>query len=127
MLKEKFIGSWGIKLFQMKDEKGNITYPYGENPIGFLHYHNNNYMSVILSANRPNYKNSDFNGTDQEIIHNASYFLAYTGQYKIKEGYIIHKIKQAFIPNWIGQNQKRFFQFSENNNIPKLSTPLINY
>jgi len=66
-----------------------------------------------------------FQGTADEIIPAYNGLIAYYGTYKIMadSNIIIHAIKASSFPNWMGQNQKRRYQFKNNKLI--LRTPSI--
>jgi hypothetical protein len=41
-------------------------------------------------------------------------FLSYCGTYEIRGNTVVHKVKAAMVPDWIGTDLKRDFVFSEN-------------
>ena len=126
-LMNQFIGTWTLIKFAAIQQDGKITYPYGEKPIGQILYDTNGNMMVeIMNREIKKFKNDNpFQGIPEEIIPAYNGFLAYYGTYKIlaDSNLIVHDIKACSFPNWVGQNQKRRFQFEDDKLI--LTTPAI--
>lgn len=123
-MKNMFIGTWSLKSLESRDVNGNITFPYGKDISGKLMYDENNMMAIIAGDNRPIFKAGDLmRGTDEEKISATSRFVSYTAKYNIiDERTIVHDIKISFFPNWIGEEQKRFYLFNDGYNELELST-----
>ena len=83
-----------------------------------LIYDEGGQMSVqIMHPERPAFVSNDLRkGTPEEIQAAFDGYVAYFGTYEVneEEGAITHSIKGSLFPNWVGQNQKRLFEFSGN-------------
>ena len=69
MLKpEDLIGTWRLRSWKNTGSDGSSVYPVGEHPVGYISYHNGNYVSVeIMAANRQPFRDGDvFGGTADE-------------------------------------------------------------
>jgi hypothetical protein len=126
-LMKQFIGTWTLTKCIAIQQDGKITFPYGEKPIGQILYDlEGNMMVEIMNQGIKKFNNENpLLGTPEEIIPAYNGFLAYYGTYKIlaDSNLIIHNIKASSFPNWVGQNQKRRFEFENNKLI--LTTPAI--
>ena len=84
----------------------------GEDPIGYLFYNHDGYMSVeIMSAHRAAYRMPDaFGGTPEERSDAISTYLSYSGPFEVlsDQDTVIHHIEVCSYPNWIGNAQVRF-------------------
>ncbi|NEQ71684.1 MAG: lipocalin-like domain-containing protein [Okeania sp. SIO2C9] len=116
MVQNRFVGTWRLVSFELKDVNGEVTYPYGQDTIGYLMYAEDGYMSaVIMAARRPKFSSADFlGGSTQEKANAMETYISYCGSYEIKDKKVIHHVKASLFPNWVGTNQKRFFEFREN-------------
>jgi len=122
-----FIGTWALVKCIAIQQDGAITFPYGEKPKGQILYDTKGNMMVVIMNQGIKKFNSDnpFQGVPEEIIPAYNGFLAYFGTFKIltDSSLIVHNIKACSFPNWVGQNQKRRFEFEDNKLI--LTTPEI--
>lgn len=115
-MKDQFIGRWKLLscVAQSGDEKAE---PIGANPFGMLFYMPD-YMSVFLAkSQRTNFSVMDMHNVPaDEIISNFPDFEAYCGTYNIDEEtkIVAHNIECAKVPNWIGMDFRRYYQFHDN-------------
>lgn len=127
MVKAQFVGTWQLVSSEFRRADGTIIYPYGPDAIGTLYYDALGNMAVqLLRADRPLFAAGDRQqGTPAEIKSAFEGSLAYFGRYEVdkQENIVTHHITGCTFPNWIGQPQKRFFAFVENQ--LTLSTPPI--
>ena len=121
-IETRFIGTW--KLVSYENRSGNqVTYPLGKNPVGYIMYNDEGYMAVALMAsNRRRFSSIDITGgTNDEIVAAYGTYISYCGKYEVTEDRVIHHVEVSFYPNWIGENQERFYKFEGDKLI--LSTP----
>lgn len=121
-MSEQFVGVW--KLVSIEFHFGDqITRFWGDDPVGYLMYLPNGYMSVqFMPSQRRNYASGDpLAGTTDEYIDAATTFVAYCGTYTITEKTVTHHVKVSFFPNYIGQQQVRHYVISDDT--LTLSTP----
>lgn len=130
MNKNRFIGTWKLQSFILKSSSGKTTYPFGENPVGYIMYNEAGYMSVaIMHADRPNFATDDwFGGTAEEKAKAFEGYLSYCGKYEIKasEAKVIHHPEVIIIPNQTNVPQERNFEFDGDKLILGASESLAN-
>jgi hypothetical protein len=102
---QDLIGAWKILSGEVKQLDGTIHYPFGKNPIGFLNYSENQYMSAeIMAADRPLFANPDMcGGTPSENNIGLKTYFSYFCSYVIKDGIIYYDVLACTIPNWVGE------------------------
>lgn len=116
----QFVGNWKLIAFEVQrtDDDGPVRYPLGENPVGLLSYTADGYMSVnMMDSSRPKFASYDYlKGTTDEIKAAFEGYIAYFGTFEILESHhlVSHKVEAAWFPNWVGQQQRRFYEFSGN-------------
>ena len=75
-------------------------------------------MSVqIMARHRPQCAVADpLGGTPEQIQSAFQGYQAYYGTYSINENEhaVIHHLAGALLPNWVGVEQKRFFDLTDN-------------
>ncbi len=127
-MKDSVIGTWRIVSTEVRSEDGQVTYPDGRNPQGYLIYTPEGYFSItIMRSDRPRYASDDFRGgTTEEKAMATETFVSYSGTYSLGEGTVTHHIVTSLFPNWVGTDQQRFIEVDNGNLL--LSTPpfLIN-
>ncbi len=124
-----FIGTWKLISWTNIDINGVKTYPCGRNPIGYLLYTEDGYMSAeVMDAERHQSDNSSTvepisgEGANQhrsgEVLTHLSYCGTYS--YSIEKEIIIHSVKASSIANWVGKENRRHFNF--NNGTLRINT-----
>ena len=123
-MSERFIGTWNLVSYENRSGD-QVTYPLGKNPVGYIMYNDEGYMAVALMAsNRRRFSSIDImGGTTEEIVAAYGTYLSYCGKYGVTEDRVIHHVQVSSYPNWIGEDQVRFYKFEGNKLI--LSTPLM--
>jgi hypothetical protein len=118
MVKHNFVGVWRLVTFEFKRSDGSTAYPYGKYAIGILIYDKHGHMSAqIMNPDRPIFVTGDIRkGTAEEIKAAFDGYMAYFGIYEVdeEEGTVTHRLRGSHFPNWVGQDLKRFFEFSGN-------------
>jgi hypothetical protein len=121
---DDLIGTWRLRSWKNKASDGSVVDPLGEDPIGYIFYRPDSYMSVeIMAANRAPYHDPDvFGGTADERSAAISTYLSYAGPFEVlkDEDTVIHHIEVCSFPNWIGDAQLRFAKL--NGDLLTLST-----
>jgi hypothetical protein len=113
MLKpDDLIGTWRLRSWKNTGNDGSVVDPLGENPIGYISYHDHGYMSVeIMADGRTPYHDDDvLGGTPEEQSAAISTYLGYAGPFEVlaAEDTVVHHIEVCSFPNWIGDAQERF-------------------
>jgi hypothetical protein len=118
-----FFGTWKLISIETRDEKGELV-RRGERT-GYIIYSIDGYMSVVIMKDgRPTFKSGDIRGgTVEEKISAVNGYISYTGRFTVKKNIVIHHIEASLFPNWIGEDQERFYNLDGNR--LTLSTPLM--
>ena len=122
------IGTWRLVSFHIKTADGQVTYPFGRDAVGYYLFAESGYMSVaIMGAHRPKFGAGDIlGGTTEEKVAAAEAYISYCGKYEIQADKLVDHVEFSFFPNWIGVDQVRLFELTDNNNTLTLSTrPLL--
>jgi hypothetical protein len=116
--KEKLVGTWKLVSCVGHLLDGQITYPYGPNPAGVLVYDaDNNFNAQIQAPGRPLFESGNLlKGSMEEIKAAFEGYVAYYGTYEVEEGAgnLTHHVQGSLFPNWIGVDQTRQFEVSDN-------------
>jgi hypothetical protein len=111
----KPVGSWKLISFHSLDSSGRIAYPFGKEAQGRLIYEPDGRMAVqLMNPNRPGFASDDPLVTSETEVRAAfGGYTAYYGTYSVNpdEQTIVHHIEAALLPNWVGTDQVRHFEF----------------
>jgi hypothetical protein len=126
----RFIGTWILITSEFRTPAGKVTYPLGEKAIGILIYDSGGRMAAqLMRPDRPKFASGDMRGgTPEENKAAVEGYVAYFGRYEVNvmNGTILHHIEASLFPNWLGQDQVRFFEFSADAGMLTLKTlPLL--
>jgi hypothetical protein len=118
-VKERLVGTWGLVSFVSFDANG-VSRP-GAYDVGRVVYDASGQMSAHLmnSANRADTAPA----TDADRSAAYRRYLGYYGPFTVDEltGIVIHHVVGASNPSWVGSNQVRYFNLSEDGNRLTLS------
>ena len=116
MVKNPFVGTWRLVSSEVRSADGHISYPRGRNPVGYIIYSEDGYMSaVIMPANRPKFAAETLiEGSTDEKAAAADTYLSYCGKYEVQGEKVIHRVEASLFPNWIGTALERTFQLDGN-------------
>lgn len=105
----QLVGTWRLVSMESRDADGQVSYPFGRDPLGLLIYSADGCMSVILtSSDRPPFAAGDLlRGTGEEQARAATTCVAYAGRYEVHEGTVVHHVETSLFPNWVGGAQDR--------------------
>ena len=126
MERNPFVGTWRLMSLEMRRPDGQVGYPLGRDPVGYITYTEDGYMSVaMMSAGRPKFTAGDIRrGTVAEKTVAADTYVSYCGRYEIRNDRIIHHLAVSFFPNWIGTEQERVFKF-DGSRLSLCSSPFL--
>lgn len=113
MTDNPLLGTWRLVELVSKGADGDVVYPFGRDPVGYITYTIDGRMSVsIMSADRAPFASEDIaGGTTAEKATIAETYLSYCGTYKIRGNTAVHHVEVSAYPNWIGVDQHRTFEF----------------
>ncbi len=109
-------GTWDLVSFEQNEPDGNVSYPYGEMPVGRLTFDPANRMSVFVM--KPG-RVASVNTTAQiptasaaDLRQIADGFMAYYGDFHLDETNktLITNVEACTIPAWSGTEQKRTYE-----------------
>jgi hypothetical protein len=111
-LQDSLVGTWRLVSYVEKNvDTGEVRYPMGEEPAGFIIYTADGYMSVQLETRgRQSFASHDmFGGTGEEYTRAGRTYLAYAGPFSVDEASrsLHHEIVVSLFPNWEGNAQNR--------------------
>jgi len=122
-----FTGLWTLLKCVSYQTDGTLNYPYGENPVGQLLYDaKGNMMVEIMKPGIKKFEQSNLlQGVPEEVLPAYYGFIGYYGSYKVvpDSSLVIHHIKAYSFPNWVDQDQRRYYEFKDGRLI--LRTSLI--
>lgn len=113
MAENLFAGSWRLVSWENRTTDGRVTHPLGKDVSGYILYTADGHMNVAIAAGgRPRFAANDLlAGTAEEWARAAKTYASYAGTYEIGEGEVIHHVEVSLFPNWVGEEQRRFFEF----------------
>ena len=119
----RLIGTWRLQSFDIKTADGQVTYPFGRDAVGYYIFAESGYVSVaLMGAHRPKFAGGDvLAGSSEEKVAAAEGYISYSGQFEIRADKLIVHPEVSFFPNWIGVDQVRSFELTDNT--LTLSTP----
>ena len=124
---EKFVGSWHLIEWTAELTNGEIIFPSGKDAKGRITYEAEGDMAVQIMKNNPaKFLSEDpLQARPNEIVDSYGGFIAYCGQYVVNHNsnQVVHQIEISSFPNWVGQNQVRYYEFRDDLLI--LSTDVI--
>ncbi|MEA5621831.1 lipocalin-like domain-containing protein [Nostoc sp. UHCC 0251] len=125
-VKNQLVGTWRLLSYEIQDTEGQVSYPYGQDAIGYLVYTHDGFMSATLTnKQRPRFISEDpIGGSLEEKAQATQTYLAYCGRYEIQDNQVVHHIEASLFPNWIGVDQQRFFEFEKDRLLLK-TPPLL--
>lgn len=107
---------------------GRISHPYGEEPGGMLVYDGRgSFSGQIMARGRPSFGTGNLlKGSDGEVRAAFEGYVAYYGSYMVDEAdeVMVHQVEGSFFPNWIGEQQVRKFQFSDDGRLELRTLPI---
>ncbi len=111
VLKPKLLGAWRLTAYFAEGPNGNVIYPLGPDAVGFIMYTTDGHMSAsLMRPIRPKFASTDMMaGASEEHATAAAGYLSYAGTFDVDEAneVVVHHLKIALAPNWIGNDFKR--------------------
>lgn len=109
------VGAWRLLSWENRAADGQITYPMGADALGYLLYTADGRFSVTISRRgRAGFAAGDLlSGTTEEQARAVEGFVAYAGRYSFHGDRVIHHVELSLFPNWVGTDQERWVELSE--------------
>jgi hypothetical protein len=120
--RSRFIGVWRLVSVESKAKNGDVSYPYGDKPIGRLTYDKSGRMSAQLmrpARKGPPAKNAQTaarNASLEELREMLNGFVSYFGTFDVDESTrtVIHHVRASLYPRAVGTDLMRTYEFSGN-------------
>ena len=111
-------GIWKLISIQTEADDGTLAYPFGKDVAGLAMIDARGYFSAqLMGMKRPSFKSADpRGGTPVEVRTAFENYIGYFGTFDLDEakGAIIFHVRGAWLPNWIGSDQIRYYTLSGN-------------
>jgi hypothetical protein len=127
MMNNVLVGTWKLVAWENMSLNGEITYPFGQEPIGFITYTQDGFVSVsIMRAQRPNFSSGDLlGGSDAEKLAAVESYLSYCGTYDFDGVQAVHHVQASLFPNWVGMDQIRLVELAQDTLILRTQPMLL--
>ena len=117
------VGTWQLVSFELRNQDGEVSYPFGPDVTGYLFYNADGYMSAaFMSANRGAGPSEDLADAGAATSYDA--FMAYCGEYTVEGDRIIHRVEVSSLALWNGTIQERMYKL-DGDRLTLLTTPLL--
>jgi Lipocalin-like domain len=112
--REALVGAWRLLSWENRAADGQVTYPMGPDPIGYVLYAADGRFSITISQRgRAGFAAGDLlGGTTEEKAQAVEGFVAYAGRYSFHGDRVIHHVELSLFPNWVGTDQQRSVELS---------------
>ena len=129
---KKFIGTWKLLKWSATGTEGMVHFPFGEDALGFITYTDQYQMNVMLMKADRNHLDKNIlskSNKSLDIIDAYHSYISYGGQFEVipEENLIIHRITMSSYPNWTNKNEKRKYEFYNNQLILETSFDQMNH
>ena len=124
---EQLAGVWRLVSSEFRTSSGDVIYPLGEDALGQAIFTEDGYMSgQLMRQNRSDFvSDNQAHGTPEEILEAFQGYVAYYGRCEVdvEQKTITTRVEGGMFPNWVGSDQIRFFELTDEQLI--LRTPPI--
>ena len=109
MTRNALVGTWRLVSWELRDDEGHVSYPFGRDALGYLTFTDDGHMSVIITtADRQAFAGDDMlRGTAEEKAGAAETCVAYCGTYRLDDDTVLIQVEASLFPNWLGTTQER--------------------
>jgi hypothetical protein len=116
MERNPFVGTWRLVSLETRRPGGQVSYPLGQDAVGYLIYTEDGYMcGAMMKPDRKEFAGDDITqATIEEKVAAWDTYISYCGRYEIRDNKIIHQVMVGFFPNWVGAELERAFEFDGN-------------
>ncbi len=117
--RDRFIGTWRLVSWEIRDPDGTVRHPYGKNAVGYLIYTADGHMAAEIMDPDRRQSDPDFPleaaaaQTLPEADRARAYdtYLSYCGTYTVEADRVVHHVKAGLVPSWTGSDQVRPCRF----------------
>ena len=121
------IGTWLLRRWQLTLDDGTVEEPFGQVPQGLVVYTVDGRMiTTIGQRDRPAAAKDLSTADDAARLAAIRTFIAYSGPFAIEGDDVVHSVEMSLDPAWIGTQQRRHVELSDEGRTLTLSTdPLL--
>lgn len=106
------IGTWRLVRYENKSKDGQITKPYGEQPLGYFTYDPTGHLSIHIMRNPPLppfASGSKSTATEAEKLRSFDAYVGYFGTYRVDKGKRVlhHLVEGALDTTYTNTDQLR--------------------
>jgi hypothetical protein len=103
------VGTWAVVSYTRQAPGGPPSKIWGEKPSGYLTYLPDGHMLIVLGAERrePVGTGADVQARRAKLLTDLT---AYAGSYSVEGDKILHRVEVAWLPEWEGTVQPRWFK-----------------
>lgn len=114
MTANPLIGTWRLISWENRSLDGRVSYPFGQDAVGYIMYNQDGYMFVaIMCPNRAHFASGDLlRESTQDKVEAAETYLSYCGRYEFQGGKVVHHVELSLFPNWIDVDQERLVELT---------------
>jgi hypothetical protein len=115
MPENSLIGTWRLVSYEQRGSDDRVSFPLGRQPLGYLVYAADGYMSVqMMARQRPGLPGGDVGaGSTEDKAAALDTYRAYCGPYEIAGDRVIHHVQISSWPNRAGTDLVRLMTFVE--------------
>lgn len=131
--KDSLVGTWKFVEIKLVDKAQKITYPYGQNPSGYIIYTQEGYMAASVAMNSRLKLGLPVEeiralgyGAKPKLINIFKYikaivryvqagnnYAAYIGKYEIRDNQVIHHMEVNIVPDLVDTDVAYHVEISE--------------
>jgi hypothetical protein len=121
----RLVGGWRLRSWVSISDDGGEARPMGDAPDGLLAYTADGTMVAIMGpGDRPRFATDDVTGgTPEEQAAAFATCIAYGGRFAVVGDTVIHTVQTSLFPNWIGTEQRRRFELSDDGRTLTVTSP----
>jgi hypothetical protein len=112
--RDALVGAWRLISWENQAADGQVTYPMGPDPNGYVLYAADGRFSITISRRgRAGFAAGDLlSGTAEEKARAMEGFVAYAGRYSFDGDRVVHHVELSLFPNWVGTDQERWVELA---------------
>lgn len=123
---ELLVGTWRLTDWEATRDDGSVSRPFGEGATGYVVYTADGRMVTTISrAGRAPIGGDILAAPAAARAEAFGSFLAYAGTFRIEGGDVVHHVEMSLFPDWVGTEQRRHAELSDDGSVLILSTDPI--
>jgi hypothetical protein len=108
------VGTWPVTSFSLLTlDTNEVSRPFGDNPIGYLHYSPGGHMVAFGQTGNPKRPTLPFSDSDRAELYKG--IIAYAGTYSVDGNKVTHHVEASWRPDWIGSDEVRYIELNGKN------------